>query len=236
MSPTTRLYDRRARCSHGPTAAGPSRIARSIPTPSGLSAAVAMGAHWWECRSAHAAMWALRKSGVRFRTLVHNNGTERWWQPRLAPWEVPRGDPAAPRPNASDVAAQRRAARQRWLARQRARNAGTQTAEQEPADWSRATHKIAGSDLINVRFGPLCGLKSDISRGPRSAISCREQMQQMKWRLFAYSITSLARASSIGGISRPSALAVVRLMMRSNLVGCSTGMSLGFTPRRILST
>jgi hypothetical protein len=25
------------------------------------------------------------------------------------------------------------------------------------------------SDLVNVRFGPLCGLKSDISRGPRSA-------------------------------------------------------------------
>src|SRR6516164_6426798 len=33
------------------------------------------------------------------------------------------------------------------------------------------THKIAvgDGDLINVRFGPLCGLKSDISRGPRSA-------------------------------------------------------------------
>src|SRR5439155_20683275 len=33
------------------------------------------------------------------------------------------------------------------------------------------THKIASgdSDLINVRFGILCGLKSDISRGPRSA-------------------------------------------------------------------
>jgi hypothetical protein len=31
------------------------------------------------------------------------------------------------------------------------------------------THKIAigDSDLINVRFAPLCGLKSDISRGPR---------------------------------------------------------------------
>src|SRR5258707_15063139 len=28
---------------------------------------------------------------------------------------------------------------------------------------------IGHSDLINVRFGPLCGLKSDISRGPRSA-------------------------------------------------------------------
>ena len=51
-----------------------------------------------------------------------------------------------------------------------------------------------------------------------------------------YSITSSARASSDGGISRPSALAVVRLMTRSNLVGCSTGRSAGFAPRRILST
>jgi hypothetical protein len=77
------------------------------------------GAEWWECRSAHAAMWALRKSGVRFRTLVHNDGTtERWRQPRLAPWEVPRRDPAEPRPNAPDVAARRRAARQRWRLRQ----------------------------------------------------------------------------------------------------------------------
>jgi hypothetical protein len=34
------------------------------------------------------------------------------------------------------------------------------------------------SDLINVCFGPCCGLKSDISRGPRSAITGREQSQQ----------------------------------------------------------
>jgi hypothetical protein len=51
-----------------------------------------------------------------------------------------------------------------------------------------------------------------------------------------HSITSSARASSVGGISRPSALAVIRLMTRSNLVGCSTGRSAGFAPRRILST
>jgi hypothetical protein len=82
------------------------------------------GAEWWECRSAHAAMWALRKSGVRFRTLVHEDGTtERWRQPRLAPWEVPRRDPAEPRPNAPDVAARRRAARQRWRERKRIRDA-----------------------------------------------------------------------------------------------------------------
>src|SRR6266478_1748438 len=53
---------------------------------------------------------------------------------------------------------------------------------------------------------------------------------------FPHSITSSARASNVGGISRPSNLAAVRLMMSSNLVGCSTGMSPGFAPRRILST
>ena len=51
-----------------------------------------------------------------------------------------------------------------------------------------------------------------------------------------YSITSSARARSVGGIVRPRAFAVVRLRTRSNLVGCSTGMSPGFAPRRILST
>ena len=34
-----------------------------------------------------------------------------------------------------------------------------------------------------------------------------------------HSITSSARASSIAGISRPSAFAVLRLMLSSNLVG-----------------
>src|SRR5262249_40606230 len=51
-----------------------------------------------------------------------------------------------------------------------------------------------------------------------------------------HSITSSARASSVGAMLIPRALAVVRLMMRSNLVGCSTGMSAGFAPRKILST
>src|SRR6516162_5875399 len=51
-----------------------------------------------------------------------------------------------------------------------------------------------------------------------------------------HSITSSARTTNDGGIERPSALAVLRLMTRSNLVGCSTGMSPGFAPRRILST
>src|SRR5262244_2474069 len=56
------------------------------------------------------------------------------------------------------------------------------------------------------------------------------------WRTTCHSITSSARASSVGGIWMPSALAVLRLKTISNLVGCSTGRSAGFMPRRILST
>ena len=50
---------------------------------------------------------------------------------------------------------------------------------------------------------------------------------------FPHSITSSARASSVGGTSRPSAFAVLRLMTSSNLVGAWTGRSLGFAPLRM---
>src|SRR5262249_13461722 len=52
----------------------------------------------------------------------------------------------------------------------------------------------------------------------------------------SYSITSSANVSTVGRIFRFSAFAVLRLITSSNLVGCSTGMSAGFTPRRILFT
>ena len=51
-----------------------------------------------------------------------------------------------------------------------------------------------------------------------------------------HSITWSARWSSDGGIVSPSAFAVLRLITSSNFVGCSTGRSPGFAPRRILST
>jgi hypothetical protein len=41
--------------------------------------------------------------------------------------------------------------------------------------------------LINVRCCPLCGLKADISRGPRSAKTGREQTQQMR-SLFGHAL------------------------------------------------
>ena len=54
--------------------------------------------------------------------------------------------------------------------------------------------------------------------------------------IVVYSITSSARRRKLSGIFSPSALAVVRLMTRLNVVGCSTGISPGFAPRKILST
>jgi hypothetical protein len=45
-----------------------------------------------------------------------------------------------------------------------------------------------------------------------------------------HSITSSAVASSLSGMVRPSAFAVLRLTTNSNLVACCTGISAGFSP------
>jgi hypothetical protein len=49
-----------------------------------------------------------------------------------------------------------------------------------------------------------------------------------------HSITSSARASNVGGTSRPSVLAVLRLITSSYLVGACTGRSAGFSPLRMV--
>src|SRR5262249_21523269 len=51
-----------------------------------------------------------------------------------------------------------------------------------------------------------------------------------------HSITSSAATSSLSGTWRPSALAVLRLSTSSNLVGCMTGRSAGFSPLRMRPT
>src|SRR6516164_5453416 len=48
-----------------------------------------------------------------------------------------------------------------------------------------------------------------------------------------HSITSSARAESVGGISNPSVFAVFRLITNWKLVGCATGRSPGFSPLRM---
>ena len=49
----------------------------------------------------------------------------------------------------------------------------------------------------------------------------------------SYSITSSAAFSKPNGTARPSVLAVFKLMTKSNLVGCKSGRSAGFSPLRI---
>ena len=71
-----------------------------------------------------------------------------------------------------------------------------------------------GTRSRNVRFVPY----ADMLRCGRD------------WR---YSITSSARASRVGGTSRPSVLAVFRLTTSSKLVGCCTGRSAGLSPLRM---
>jgi hypothetical protein len=92
----------------------------------------------------------------------------------------------------------------------------------------------------------LCTLRNAIATGHATLATKRTLLltwgglspagshQLCGWR--TYSITSSARPSSVGGISRPSALAVLRLITSSKWVGCSTGRSAGRAPFRILST
>src|SRR5262249_21199909 len=62
----------------------------------------------------------------------------------------------------------------------------------------------------------------------------RQDRASFAWR--THSITSSARASNVTGTSRPSALAVLRLITSSYLVGACTGRSAGFSPLSMRST
>jgi hypothetical protein len=79
---------------------------------------------------------------------------------------------------------------------------------------------------------PRTDVGADIVEQPVTARSGCEQSEQST----AYSITSSARAKSVGGISRPSTFAVLRLITKSYLVGACTGRSLGFSPLKIRCT
>src|SRR4029453_18804007 len=68
-------------------------------------------------------------------------------------------------------------------------------------------------------------------RGDEDAKGERDnEYQRCHW------ITSSAWKRMDGGIARPSAFAVLRLMISSNFMGRSTGNSAGLVPCRILST
>ena len=83
-----------------------------------------------------------------------------------------------------------------------------------------------GEDRDELRTQPSAELKQ----------RCNVRDQRGNFRALDHSITLSARSSSAAGSSRPSALAVLRLITISNLVGCSTGRSAGFAPLRMRPT
>src|SRR6516162_340839 len=78
---------------------------------------------------------------------------------------------------------------------------------------------------------PVALLRPRRERPRRRAADQRDELAP-----FHHSITSSASASSLSGIWRPNAFAVLRLMTNSNLVGCTTGKSPGLAPLRIRPT
>ena len=100
------------------------------------------------------------------------------------------------------------------------------------------------ANCVNADDRPLPNFSAAFERSPDSAIRGNVTlMSDARNRSFAKCVhvgavhwsTSSARDSRDWGIVRPMAFAVLRLMTNSNLLGCSIGMSPGFSPFRILS-
>src|SRR5262249_11945669 len=96
-----------------------------------------------------------------------------------------------------------------------------------------------------LRFGIALGQIQENADPPNALALLRARRQRPRRRAAeqrdefapaAHSITSSARASSVGGTARPRALAVLRLIAKSYLVGACTGRSAGFSPLRMRST
>ncbi len=106
-------------------------------------------------------------------------------------------------------------------------------------DFSRASRYKPERNAAPMRTTP--APKSDASRtlprrddSARDGIAARRREGLLTVRV--YSMTSSARTSSVCGIVRPSAFAVLRLITNSNFVGRSIGRSAGFAPLSTRST
>jgi len=105
-----------------------------------------------------------------------------------------------------------------------------------------AAQTCTGKGPVHVRFGSkadICGATSHVCFAPdsdRESGLPQKVMSALSGHRRTYSITSSAVVRSDGGTVRLRAFAVLRLIARSNLVGCSTGKSSGLSPFNILST
>src|SRR5262249_9725121 len=92
--------------------------------------------------------------------------------------------------------------------------------------------RVRSQEADRWRLGGLLRPRRERPRG--SAAQHRDELAPLHLR--GHSITSSARASSVGGTSRPSALAVLRLITSSYFVAACPGRSAVFLPLRMRST
>ena len=86
--------------------------------------------------------------------------------------------------------------------------------------WRNASQTVRDACQAMCRSrNPITGIAGCCARAASGHAAAAPPSSVMNSRR-SHSITSSARASSDGGISRPSALAVLRLITSSNLVGC----------------
>src|SRR5215471_4387265 len=110
----------------------------------------------------------------------------------------------------------------------------------DPTEFSQSLHESGSPSNLHRRRD--CAQEPDGRQLSVLLRACGERprgcraAEQRDERAALHSITSSARASSVAGTSRPSALAVFMLMTSSYLVGACTGRSPGFSPLRMRST
>src|SRR5262249_27345915 len=91
-----------------------------------------------------------------------------------------------------------------------------------PPNRKHETELIGATQLLRVR-----------RERPRRRRAAEQRDELAALDLRAHSITSSAATCSVGGTVRPSGWVVLRFITNSNLVGCKTGKSAGFSPLRI---
>src|SRR5262245_13365874 len=95
--------------------------------------------------------------------------------------------------------------------------------------WTRPQRVIIGKAQVEHTTSAY-PLKADVAAAPSNSPFSAITGLMHRSKKHRYSITWSALARSVGGTVRPSALAVLRLITNSNLVGCRTGRSAGFAP------
>jgi hypothetical protein len=111
-----------------------------------------------------------------------------------------------------------------------------------PGRWCRrkcasCLHRPRMKAALSQRPARLATMATN-SAGSTGLATCMsgDRRSRPRWSSTRYSMTWSARSRSVCGIVRPRALAVLRLMINSNLVARSTGRSAGRAPLKILST